>query len=226
MNLDSASSFGPRSMDAPAPWQLRAEGYLLMVRLPALRGRGDLFVSDELAEARFGPFGWVMFVDYAASPVGPYRELLFIPGSFRFGRRRLPSITKIYVSSQASIDNGRRNWGIPKERASFDVRQEGAREHVSVRVAGELALELTLRHGALSLPVSTLVLPKRLRTLGQALDGERFEVSPSARGLMQRATVEHAWSDPRLFVSFSAESVVAALRLRKVNLTFPEASRG
>jgi hypothetical protein len=209
---------------APAPWGLRADAYVFAIKLPHGSGRAELFVTDELAEARFGPLGWVMYVDYSEAPVGPYRELLLIPGSFRFGKRRLPSITKIYVSSQASVDNGRRNWGIPKERASFETEREGERvEHVRVRVGGALAIELTLRHGTLALPVSAAILPSRLRTLGQTLDGRSYEVTPSARGLMQRAKVEHAWSDPSLFVGMSAKSVVSAVRLSKVNLTFPAA---
>jgi hypothetical protein len=38
------------------------------------------------------------------------------------------SISKIYVSTQDSIDNGQKNWGIPKEMAHFEV-QYGADNH-------------------------------------------------------------------------------------------------
>ena len=112
--MDTPSLIAHGNTIVPAPWKLRGDGYMFMIKLPLPRGRAELFAPTELAEARFGQFGWVMYVDYAASPVGPYRELLFNPGTFRFGARRLPSITKIYVSSQASVDSGRHNWGIPK----------------------------------------------------------------------------------------------------------------
>jgi acetoacetate decarboxylase len=60
-----------------------------------------------------------MLVDYEQSPVGPYQELLFIPGRFQFGRRRYYMVTQIYVSTQVSVENGQENWGIPKQLAQF-----------------------------------------------------------------------------------------------------------
>jgi len=81
---------------APAPWPLRADGYALVLRQPSGRG-----------------VRCAMFVDYAASPVGPYRELLMIDRTIAIAGRRFPTISSIYVSTQESVDNGRRNWGIP-----------------------------------------------------------------------------------------------------------------
>jgi len=212
---------------APAPWALRAEGYLLALKLAPTRERGALFVSDELAEPHLGPLGWVMYVDYSETPVGPYRELLFIPGSFRFGSRRLFSVTKIYVSTQASVDNGRRNWGIPKELASFEVERRGKRvEQLRVRMGSAPVAELTLRHGTLPLPFTSALVPPRLRTLGQRLAGTSFEVTPSARGTLQRTAVEQAWSDSALFAPLTTRSILAAFRLSNVSLTFPEAKIG
>lgn len=195
---------------------------MLLVKLPLPRGRAELFAGTELAEARFGQLGIVMFVEYASSPVGPYYELLFIPGTFRFGQRRLPSITKIYVSSQASVDSGQHNWGIPKERADFEVSvgTDGVKR-VTMSIEGRIVAELWLRHGWLSLPVTSRLLPRNLRTLGQVQRGRTFTVAPSARGLVQRAKVVHAWSEPGAFAELSTPLVVAAARLRKVDLTFP-----
>ncbi|HEY6879688.1 MAG TPA: acetoacetate decarboxylase family protein [Polyangiales bacterium] len=219
-------SSDPKSSNvvAPAPWQLRAEAYAFLVGLPLPRGRAELFVPSELTEARFGPWGVVAFIEYSESDVGPYYELLFIPGSFRFGKRWLPSITKIYVSSRASVDNGRRNWGIPKELADFEVDdgRDGVKR-VTMRVDGVTAVELWLRHGKVQLPFSTRVLPNSMFTLGQRLGGQTFEVTPKARGLAQRAKVLHAWSEPGMFCELSAERVGGAARLSKVELQFPTA---
>jgi hypothetical protein len=221
----SGSSVSVESNIVPAPWRLRADGYAMMLKLPMPRGRAELFASSDLAEARFGQFGWVMYVDYAASPVGPYRELLFIPGTFRFGSRRLPSITKIYVSTRASVESGQHNWGIPKELGAFDV-QDGADgvKRVTLRVGGRTAAELWLRHGRLALPVTSSVLPANLRTLGQVLDGHTYQVSPHGRGLVQRAKVVHAWSEPGMFADLAAERVFTAVRFSKFDLTFPKAT--
>jgi hypothetical protein len=218
-------SIGPSSkVLAPAPWHLRGEAFAFFTKLPLPRGRAELFAPTELAEARFGQLGLAMFVDYTASPVGPYRELLFIPGTFRFGKRRLPSITKIYVSTRASMENGRRNWGIPKELADFDVDEgrDGVKR-VTMRVDGMTAVELWFRHGRLPLPVTSSILPDSLCTLGQVLGGQTFEVTPSFRGLVQRARVVHAWSEPGMFCELAAERVIGALRVSKCELQFPAA---
>jgi Acetoacetate decarboxylase (ADC) len=216
------TSYGAASTPAPAPWQLRGEAYVFFTKLPLPRGRAELFASGELAEARFGQLGCVMFVDYTESPVGPYRELLFIPGTFRFGKRRLPSITKIYVSSLASVENGRRNWGIPKELAEFEVDdgRDGVKR-VSMRVEGRTAVELWFRHSTLALPFTTSLIPASLRTLGQMLGGQIFEVSPTCHGRVQRGQVVHAWSEPGLFCELAAERVVGTLRLSRGELSFP-----
>jgi hypothetical protein len=221
----SRPSSVPENIIVPAPWRLRGDGYVIMIKLPMPRGRAELFATTELAEARFGQFGWVMFVEYAASPVGPYRELLFIPGTFRFGNQRLPSITKIYVSTRASVESGQHNWGIPKELAAFDVQdgRDGIKR-VTVRVQGRIVVELWLRHDRLALPVTSGLIPHSMRTLGQVLDGRTYEVSPTARGLMQRAKVVHAWSEPGMFVDLAAERVFTAVRFSKVDLVFPKAT--
>ena len=219
------SSAGSGVVIAPAPWKLRGEGYVMMIKLPLPRGRAELFAPTELAEARFGQFGCVMFVDYAESPVGPYHELLFIPGTFRFGRRRLPSITKIYVSSQASVDSGQHNWGIPKELGQFTVVDgDDGVKRVTMRIADRIVVELWLRHNKLGVPVTTSFIPADFRTFGQAFSGHTFAVSPSGRAFMQRAKVVHAWSEPGFFANLATERVVAALRMSKIDLTFPLAT--
>jgi hypothetical protein len=219
-----ASDFDPdaerSTRRAPAPWQLRADGYALLLR--------PSHVADAYrGEAHAGPLSCAIFADYAASPVGPYRELFFIPGAAMFGRRLLPTITKIYVSTQASIDNGRANWGIPKELASFTVEHRSARlDHLTMRVDTQIAVDLTVESVGPRLPFATWMLPAPLRTLGQRLDGRTYEVKPSASGRMQWARVKHAWADAALFPELSPASIVAAIKLSKVALTFPEAELG
>lgn len=58
------------------------------------------------------------------SGVGPYRELLFIPGAFHINGRYTFSIPKIYVSTETSVNSGIKNWGIPKEVADFTVEDQ------------------------------------------------------------------------------------------------------
>ena len=212
------------TMDAPAPWSLSACGYLLALK----RDEADPFATrPELEEPWIAPLGFVLFVDYASSPVGPYHELLFIPGTFRFAGERLPSITKIYVSTQASIDNGRRNWGIPKELARFTVSYgDDGVDRVQMFVGEERAVELAFAHGRLKLPVASWLLPAPFRTLGQKHHGRTLITRPSARGAVQRAKLVHAWSDARFFAPLAPARVAASVRLADVRLEFPQATAG
>ena len=56
---------------------------------------------------------------YSETPVGPYDELVILPGSFNGigpkGEKRKDSrITGMWVSSKETLINGRRNWNVPK----------------------------------------------------------------------------------------------------------------
>lgn len=67
-----------------------------------------------------GAGGWMLY-RYASSPAGPYDELIYVAGVFDSPRSKTRGlrITNIYVSTEASVWNGRRNWNIPKHRADF-----------------------------------------------------------------------------------------------------------
>lgn len=70
-----------------------------------------------------GGQGLVQLVSYSESPVGPYDELIYVPGRWKYEHND-PAfrITRIYVSTKESTENGRRNWNIPKQVANFSYR--------------------------------------------------------------------------------------------------------
>ena len=108
----------------PAPWSLHGGGWLVALKLPAGAPARDAFLPAEFT-GKVAGISLLMFVDYAQSDSGPYHELLFIPGSVPFpdGRRHL-TISRILVSTWDSVVNGRRNWGIPKDRADFTTNYD------------------------------------------------------------------------------------------------------
>ncbi len=72
----------------------------------------DESVTDDELSAFSGKLGaWILY-RYTDAPVGPYDELIYVAGFFKTpGSKSLaPRITNIYVSSTASVWNGRRNW--------------------------------------------------------------------------------------------------------------------
>ncbi|GAA6057593.1 hypothetical protein JCM3770_005402 [Rhodotorula araucariae] len=118
----------------PAPWTLTGEGWIFPLYtpfsetpIPLPEGAYAPLERDSQADLgdRFhGGVGMVLILRYATSDAGPYDELMYVPGLFsRPGGGDKPeysfAITRIYVSTDASVANGRRNWGIPKHRADF-----------------------------------------------------------------------------------------------------------
>ena len=103
----------------PAPWDLKGKGYIFLYKFNKKFVEQSGKVPEFLKDSFTGGFGSVMLVNYKQSNAGPYGELLFIPGKFKFNNKKLDNISKIYVSTMESVVNGRLNWGIPKEKADF-----------------------------------------------------------------------------------------------------------
>ncbi|MCP2014878.1 hypothetical protein L1280_002030 [Deinococcus sp. HSC-46F16] len=152
-----------------------------------LTGRGLIALS---------PPGVLMLVRYAASPVGPYDELLWAqctrtPAGWR------PQVRAIVVSTRESVVWGRRNWGIPKHLAHFAWIGNG--RVGEVRVTDEDGAEvarLGYEVGTWRVPVGTALLPPPLRTLAQpGLDGAGgwllTPLEASGRVTPARLTVGH-----------------------------------
>ncbi|KAJ1305154.1 hypothetical protein OPQ81_000188 [Rhizoctonia solani] len=112
----------------PMPWQTK--------ELP--KGALDTKESDKLQEFQAtyqGGLGTIQLMRFYSSPVGPYEELLYVPGrmSYKIGDSAVSgaSITRIYVSSFASLVNGRRNWNAPKHLARFEFTPQESSDPLS-----------------------------------------------------------------------------------------------
>ena len=135
--MRQATSDLPDVPRVPAPWSLRGSAWIVLLRLRRNDVARHAFLPEQLQPSLVAPLSVLMLVDYTAAPCGPYRELLFIPGTMRFpDGRRHGSISRIVVSTWESVVNGRRNWGIPKDRADFAVSAASDRETIVVSAAG------------------------------------------------------------------------------------------
>ncbi|KAG8414781.1 hypothetical protein J3459_009686 [Metarhizium acridum] len=150
---EPASSSPPPSIPAVAPpWQLTGDVYFFSwwssasQQLPA-HAYSPLEAGSEFAAPASGrPAGGLAMIQilrYRDSPVGPYDEMLVVPGSFDWSRDtsagrpaevgRNPRISRIYVSQERSCYNGRLNWNTPKHLARFDW-SFGPNDSVTVKV--------------------------------------------------------------------------------------------
>ncbi|GAA5999093.1 uncharacterized protein JCM10292_003322 [Rhodotorula paludigena] len=127
----------------PAPWSLTGEGWIIPIYTPFSEepiSLPDASYADlekgtpaDLSDRFHGGVGFVMIVRYTTGDAGPYDELMYVPGLFsRSGAKDGDkpqydfAITRIYVSTDESVANGRRNWGIPKHRADFSFTPSGS----------------------------------------------------------------------------------------------------
>jgi hypothetical protein len=213
----------------PAPWDLIGQGWVIALRLPPEAAARQAFVPAAMQGHIAGPVSLLVFADYARANCGPYHELLFIPGLGRFGKaRRCPTVSRILVSTWASVVNGRANWGIPKDRADFDVRYGATRgndDRVLVSNASRKIAELRLATIPMtpSVPVYAGLVPKALRTLAQYHEGRVYRFAPQASGWCRPGRLL-SWSfDAELFPDLVGARVLAAFKVSSFRMTFPVA---
>jgi hypothetical protein len=209
----------------PAPWSLRGHAWIVVLRLPREAGARHAWVPAGQRSTLVAPLSCLMFVDYAASPCGPYREILFVPGAMRFPDGRLhASISRILVSTWDSVVNGRRNWGIPKDRADFEIVRTAERDRLSVAQAGAEICRLEFEPPAgVRLPLSTSWLPERWLTLAQLHEGRAYYYRPEARGSLRTCRLLHWQFDPLRFPDLNLATVIASLRIEDFRMEFPVA---
>jgi hypothetical protein len=143
-----------------APWDLTGEG-IIVPFLSKDFSKEKGFLSDEDLSSFKNGLGAIMLVNYQKSNVGPYFELLYIPGNFSYKEKNVKRITKIYVSSKLSIEHGRRNWAIPKEFADFTWDNSNGIS-VEVKIGNETIFQLKGSYGFFPFPIHTFFYPVEL----------------------------------------------------------------
>jgi hypothetical protein len=216
----------PSVSRVPPPWRLRGSGYVFLFTFEPWFLRNGGFLPPELAGEHFeGQLGALMLVDYRSSPVGPYRELLFAAGRNLRWRHHLFSITRIYVSTEASAASGRENWAIPKRTAEFEVVkvEEGA-ERVIVQRDRLAEVDLTVAPGrGLAVPALGFLAPPSWRTIVQFRDGQALETRMSGRGVLRPAKLLDFRTMPKAFPDVNEGKLVAGFYLKDFRLRFPAA---
>jgi hypothetical protein len=208
----------------PPPWHLHGDAYGLLVWMPKRAPQLGEPPSTSRAQPQHSGPGLMAFIRYDDSEVGPYDELLWLqPCAHGAGRAWRPSVTRIFVSTEPSVYNGRVNWGLPKELASFSVRPlSGGSLHVEVTSGGEPVASFTFSSGQRWLPFETRLIPRPWRTLVQELEGRRFKTVPRLRGRLHRARSSELVVNPALFPDVRTGSTLAEFCLRRFEMLVPE----
>ncbi|AHM60373.1 hypothetical protein D770_10580 [Flammeovirgaceae bacterium 311] len=207
---------------APAPWQLTGRGAVLLYHFPHSFNTRYGFMEEYQRRSYQGWLGAVMMVDYTASNVGPYQELLFIPGLFQLGGKWTFSISKIWVSTENSVLNGQRNWGIPKELAKFEVKQQAdGSQDFSVTKNSTTFFRASLKPVGFTLPFRSQLLPLT-RISQQALQQLLF-TRIQAQGHTRFAKLQHIDADDDYFPPLQHLRPLLTLSVKDFQMTFPQA---
>lgn len=206
----------------PAPWLLNGEGLVLLYRFPAHFIQQYALLQPFQQESRRLSLGAVMAIKYTDSNIGPYQELLFIPGLFHIAGRFSFSISRIYVSTYASMQSGRFNWGIPKELAQFEIHQQVDGTHTYIASSGQdTFFEASVKARKLSLPFTSRLLP--FSQIIQQRQEELLLTSPEASGKMQPATLLQAAADSAYFPPLQQLRPMGCFYLPRFQVKFPAA---
>jgi hypothetical protein len=203
---------------ACAPWKLTGSGYILLYRFTKAFVAEHGFLADFQKEKFVSGWGAVMLVDYQTSPVGPYHELLFIPGLFSFNKKKVFSISKIYVSTQSSVINGIENWGIPKELADFHWRKKQISDHIAISKDGVSFFEADFIKRRICFPISTTILPL---TIVQAHKNRLMLTKPKSSGMAYLAKLQNIKVNSDFFPDLTKVKPLLVLRVENFKMEFP-----
>lgn len=216
-------SLGPTQI-APPPWKLAGNGYVFLFHFSKAFVQEQGFLDDyQKTTYKHGllGLGTVMLLDYTTSNVGPYRELLFVPGRFDFSKASINTwgVSKIYVSSYNSVWNGRENWGIPKELADFDIQKINDREEViEVKTNNEVFFKAHLKKGRFNFPVTTRLFPLKL---AQKLCDDLLITHLSTHGKASFAKLSAIEVNSQYFPDISKAKLLAIMAIKDFKMTFP-----
>lgn len=205
---------------APPPWKLTGEGIVLLYHFPEEFNQQYGFMESYQGEGFKAGIGAVMMVEYKSADVGPYFELLYIPGVFSIGGKLTFSISRIFVSTYDSVWNGRQNWGLPKEMADFtSVKRPYGERVYEVEVNGQLVCEAHVKPWSPAIPFSNKLIPWT-RIVQQQQD-QLLLTRPIASGHMRLASLKHMVTDAALFPPVHQLKPLAVLSIPDFLMTFP-----
>jgi hypothetical protein len=148
-------------MNFPPPWNLTGEGIIIPFYANKKYFLDSNYLSEEDKKIYNGGLGAIMLVNYETSNVGPYFELLLIPGDFEFQKKTYKRITKIFVSNEVSVKEGIKNWAIPKEFANFTWEKNSNETKIEIKT-NEIFFKLSYESLFFSFPVTTSIYPVEL----------------------------------------------------------------
>ena len=218
--LELSSQLADRHLvkKAPAPWKLTGEAFILLYRFKKDWIENHGMIPENLKGKFKGGLGYLMLLNYSTSPVGPFQELIFIPGKFR--KSKLQAITKLITDSEPSALNGLSNWGLSKEIHPMIWQKSRKWDEVSIYQQEKQVFSIELEHGGIPIPISTILLPIHLCQTWNKL---KYFTKPIGMGWGKLAKIKKLELDPDYFPDIRKQKLLFALKVNPFKLELPEA---
>ena len=202
-------------------YEFKGNGYLLFYRFDEEFIRLETFLPEHLKNNYCRGLGAVLYLNYTKSEIGPYEELVFIPGKFSYRGKKNHFISKSYVSTDAAIEFGRKNWFVPKEKADFSrIQVENNLENVSTHIGDEEVASFEIKKRNIKFRLGT---SKFLSFSLMQLQGEEpVKLNYSGSVTANFAKLTSIRVRPAFFPNIAKFSPLIAFRLKNFTLRLPK----
>lgn len=209
----------------PAPWQLYGNAFATLQPVDVERSREFIPVEFKIIPVLPGKtLGGLYFALYEGNSTLTYSELIVVSGLVRYRNHWGAWISHIYVDNPVSVAGGRNIWGLPKELAEFEWRDE----RVTVRQENNVLCEFQYRSGlpfAIGMPkISSNVLSILDSNIllfqgdfAESINWIQSTVHISATSPFAALNLVHPWVTLQLnnlYLNASAPGVVGQLELK------------
>ena len=198
----------------PAPWTLTGSGLILIY---ASRDT-ESALPNFLENSKQLPVKILMLVNYNDSGVGPYREVLYMPGAFFWKKKLCGHISKILVDTESSVSSGIFNWGIPKELAKIKSSEDSSKISYEAVMPNKSSLFAIIEKGEAEFPVSNSFFPLSIL---QESDGIVLETKITAKGRARLAKLSHLETSLQGLPQSIADNPRLVLEIPEFEMVFP-----
>ncbi|MCQ2188948.1 MAG: hypothetical protein MJZ00_03395 [Paludibacteraceae bacterium] len=175
----------------------------------------DCFLSKDQKKNFKGGFGAVILANYKDSPVGPYQELLFIPGKFLLEGNESYVVTKAYCSSAKAMED---QVFCKKELADFKTEKiDDKTETISVTRDGKPIFRVEVQEWGFNIPMSSDMVKFPLASV---VDGKVINWDYKGNGDANFAKIEAIGVRPAKFPDVALFTPLVGIHFEKFSLEY------
>ena len=202
-------------------YEFKGNGYVLFYRFDEEFIRLETFLPESLKNNFCHGLGAVLYMNYTKSEIGPYEELLFIPGKFCYRGKKNHFISKAYVSTGEAVRFGYENWFTPKEKAAFSKETlKDNIENISTCIGNEEVASFEIKKGKIRFRLGT---GKFLSfSLMQLKGDEPVKLNYSGTVTANFARLASIRIRPAFFPNIARFTPLAVFKMRNFTLRLPK----